>query len=184
MRWTRSLIPTLRDDPADAEAVSHKLMVRAGLVRQLAAGIYVYLPLGQRVLDKINAIIREEMNRIGGQEVTLPVLHPAEIWQQSGRWQVIGDEMIMLKDRNARDMCLGMTHAEVIAWFAAKESRTYQIQTKERDGARPRSGVLRTREFLMKDSYTLDLDEAGLNSAYERHLGAYRRIFDRCGLTY
>ena len=175
MRWTRSLIPTLREDPADAEAVSHKLMVRAGLVRQLAAGIYVYLPLGQRVMDKINAIIREEMNRIGGQEVTLPVLHPAEIWQQSGRWQAIGDEMFRLKDRNARDMCLGMTHEEVVAWIASKELRSYrdlpqiwyQIQTKERDEARPRSGVLRTREFLMKDSYTLDLDEAMRRQSWE-----------------
>ncbi len=192
MRWTRSLIPTLREDPADAEAVSHKLMVRAGLVRQLAAGIYVYLPLGQRVMDKISAIIREEMNRIGGQEVTLPVLHPAEIWQQSGRWQAIGDEMFRLKDRNARDMCLGMTHEEVVAWIAAKELRSYrdlpqiwyQIQTKERDEARPRSGVLRTREFLMKDSYTLDLDEASLAKAYDAHKEAYCRIFDRCGLLY
>jgi len=192
VRWTRSLIPTLREDPADAEAVSHKLMVRAGLVRQLAAGIYVYLPLGQRVMHKINAIIREEMNRIGGQEVTLPVLHPAEIWQQSGRWQVIGNEMFRLKDRNARDMCLGMTHEEVIAWIASKELRSYrdlpqvwyQIQTKERDEARPRSGVLRTREFLMKDSYTLDLDEAGLAKAYDAHKEAYCRIFDRCGILY
>ncbi len=192
MRWTRSLIPTLREDPADAEAVSHKLMVRAGLVRQLAAGIYVYLPVGQRVIDKINAIVREEMNRIGGQEVTLPVLHPAEIWQQSGRWQAIGDEMFRLKDRNARDMCLGMTHEEVIAWIASKELRSYrdlpqiwyQIQTKERDEARPRSGVLRTREFLMKDSYTLDLDEAGLAKAYDAHREAYCRIFERCGLRY
>jgi prolyl-tRNA synthetase len=186
------LIPTLREDPADAEAVSHKLMVRAGLVRQLAAGIYVYLPLGQRVVDKINAIIREEMNRIGGQEVTLPVLHPAEIWQQSGRWRDIGDEMFRLRDRNEREMCLGMTHEEVVAWMASKELRSYrdlpqiwyQIQTKERDEARPRSGVLRTREFLMKDSYTLDLDEAGLARAYEAHKEAYCRVFDRCGLRY
>jgi len=192
VRWTRSLIPTLREDPADAEAASHKLMVRAGLVRQLAAGIYVYLPLGQRVMDKINAIVREEMNRIGGQEVTLPVLHPAEIWQQSGRWQAVGDEMFRLKDRNGRDMCLGMTHEEVVAWIASKELRSYrdlpqiwyQIQTKERDEARPRSGVLRTREFLMKDSYTLDLDEAGLAKAYDAHKEAYCRIFDRCGLRY
>ncbi len=192
MRWTRSLIPTLREDPADAEATSHKLMVRAGLVRQLAAGIYIYLPLGQRVMDKITTIVREEMNRIGGQEVALPVLQPAEIWQQSGRWQAIGDEMFRLKDRNARDMCLGMTHEEVIAWIASKELRSYrdlpqiwyQIQTKERDEARPRSGVLRTREFLMKDSYTLDLDEAGLAKAYEAHKEAYCRIFDRCGLRY
>ncbi len=192
MRWSRSLIPTLREDPQEAEAVSHKLMVRAGLVRQLAAGIYVYLPLGQRVIDKINAIIREEMNRIGGQEITLPVLHPAEIWQQSGRWTAIGPEMFRLKDRNQRDLCLGMTHEEVIAWLATKEIRSYrdlpqiwyQIQTKERDEARPRSGVLRTREFLMKDSYTLDADEAGLAKTYEAHREAYCRIFDRCGLRY
>ena len=191
MRWSRSLIPTLRDDPADAEAISHKLMVRAGLVRQLAAGIYVYLPLGQRVLDKVNAIIREEMNAIGGQEITMPVLQPAEIWQQSGRWQGIA-EMFRLKDRNQRDMCLGMTHEEVIAWIAAHEIRSYrdlpqiwyQIQTKERDEARPRSGVLRTREFLMKDSYTLDPDAAALEVSYNAHKEAYRRIFERCGVTY
>jgi prolyl-tRNA synthetase len=192
MRWARSLIPTLREDPADAEAVSHKLMVRAGLVRQLAAGIYVYLPLGQRVLDKITRIVREEMDRIGGQEVTMPVLHPAEIWQQSGRWDAIGGEMFRLKDRNDRDMCLGMTHEEVVAWLAAKEIRSYrdlpqiwyQIQTKERDEARPRSGVLRTREFLMKDSYTLDPDEEALARSYEAHKNAYCRIFERCGIRY
>ncbi|MFQ5897724.1 MAG: proline--tRNA ligase [Candidatus Methylomirabilia bacterium] len=192
MRWSRSLIPTLREDPAEAEAVSHKLLVRAGFVRQLAAGIYVYPPLGQRVIEKVNAIIREEMNRIGGQEISMPVLHPAEIWQQSGRWEGIGEEMFRLKDRNQREMCLGMTHEEVVAWLASKEIRSYrdlpqiwyQIQTKERDEARPRSGVLRTREFLMKDSYTLDADEAGLASAYEAHRQAYCRIFDRCGLRY
>ncbi len=191
MRWTRSLIPTLREDPADAEAISHRLMVRAGLVRQLAAGIYVYLPVGQRVLDKINAIIREEMNRIGGQEITMPVLHPAEIWQQSGRWEGIA-EMFRLKDRYQRDMCLGMTHEEVVAWLAAREIRSYrdlpqiwyQIQTKERDEARPRSGVLRTREFLMKDSYTLDPDPAALEVSYNAHKAAYCRIFDRCGVEY
>ena len=192
MRWSGSLIPTLREDPSDAVAVSHKLMVRAGLIRQLAAGIYVYLPLGQRIIDRITAIIREEMNRIGGQEITMPVIHPAEIWQESGRWTVIGDEMFRLKDRNQRDMCLGMTHEEVVAWLAAREIRSYrdlpqiwyQIQTKERDEARPRSGVIRTREFLMKDSYTLDADEAGLARAYDAHKAAYRRIFDRCGVRY
>jgi len=192
VRWSRSLIPTLKEDPADAEAVSHKLMVRGGFVRQLAAGIYVYLPLGQRVMDRVTAIIREEMNRIGGQEVTMPVLHPAELWQQTGRWQAIGDEMFRLKDRNERDMCLGMTHEEVIAWIAAKEIRSYrdlpqiwyQIQVKERDEARPKSGVLRTREFVMKDSYSLDVDAAALEKAYELHRQAYCRIFDRCGLRY
>jgi prolyl-tRNA synthetase len=192
MRLARSLVPTLREDPADAEALSHKLMLRAGLVRQLAAGIYVWLPLGQRVLDKVNAIIREEMNAIGGQEMTMPVLHPAEIWRETGRWDAIGPEMFRLKDRNDREMCLGMTHEEVIAWLAAREIRSYrdlpqiwyQIQTKERDEARPRSGVLRTREFVMKDSYTLDPDVPALDRSYAAHEAAYRRIFDRCGLRY
>jgi len=191
VRLSRAFVPTLREDPAEAEALSHRLMLRAGLVRQLAAGIYVYLPLGQRVLDRITKIIREEMNAIGGQEITMPVLHPAEIWRESGRWDAIGAEMFRLKDRNGRDLCLGMTHEEVVAWLAAREIRSYrdlpqiwyQIQTKERDEARPRSGVLRTREFLMKDSYTLDADEAGLERAYAAHAQAYRRIFERCGIT-
>src|SRR5215467_1546231 len=168
MRWTRSLIPTLREDPADAEAISHKMMVRAGLVRQLAAGIYLYLPLGHRVLDKVNRVIREEMNAIGGQEITMPVLQPAELWQQSGRWDAIGGEMFRLKDRNQRDLPQ--------IW--------YQIQTKERDEARPRSGVLRTREFLMKDAYTLDPDAAALEVSYNAHKQAYCKIFDRCGIRY
>jgi prolyl-tRNA synthetase len=192
MRWSKSLIPTLKEDPADAEAISHKLMVRAGLVRQLAAGIYVYLPLGQRMMDKVNTIIREEINAIGGQEITMPVLHPAELWQQSGRWDAIGEEMFRLKDRYQRDLCLGMTHEEVVAWMAAHEVHSYrdlpqlwyQIQTKERDEARPKSGVLRTREFVMKDSYSLDRDMAGLDAQYEAHRQAYCKIFDRCGLRY
>jgi prolyl-tRNA synthetase len=192
VRLSRSLVPTLREAPAEAEALSHRLMLRAGLVRQLGAGVYVYLPLGQRVLDKITAILREEMNAIGGQELSMPVLHPADIWRQSGRWDAIGDEMFRLKDRHGRDMCLGMTHEEVVAWLAAREIRSYrdlpqiwyQIQTKERDEARPRSGILRTREFLMKDSYTLDPDEAALDRSYAAHERAYRRIFDRCGIRY
>ncbi|MDE2059314.1 MAG: proline--tRNA ligase [candidate division NC10 bacterium] len=192
MRWTRSLIPTLKEEPAEAEAVSHKLMVRAGLVRQLAAGIYITLPLGQRVMDRISAIIREEMNQIGSQEITMPVLHPAELWQQTGRWATIGEEMFRLHDRGKRQMCLGMTHEEVIAWLAAREIRSYrdlpqiwyQIQTKLRDEARPKSGVLRTREFVMKDSYSLDRDEAGLEKNYELHKEAYCRIFARCGLAF
>src|SRR5438093_6994080 len=177
MRLAKSLVPTLREDPADAEALSHKLMLRAGLIRQLAAGIYVYLPIGHRVHEKVSNIIREEMNAIGGQEITMPVLQPAELWQKSGRWESIGGEMFRLKDRNGRDMCLGMTHEEVVAWLAAREIRSYrdlpqvwyQIQTKERDEARPRSGVLRTREFLMKDSYTLDPDTAALEKSYAAH---------------
>src|SRR5438445_7972152 len=191
MRLSKSLVPTLREEPAEAEALTHQLMLRAGLVRQLAAGIYVYLPLGQRVLDKVNAIIREEMNAIGGQEITMPVMHPAEIWKQSGRWDNI-PEMFKLKDRKGADMCLGMTHEEVVAWLAAREIRSYrdlpqiwyQIQTKERDEARPRSGVLRTREFVMKDSYTLDPDAAALDRSYAAHEAAYRKIFERCGLRF
>jgi prolyl-tRNA synthetase len=191
MRLARSLVPTLREEPADAEAISHKLMLRAGLVRQLAAGIYVYLPLGHRVHEKICDVIREEMNAIGGQEITMPVIQPAELWQKSGRWDGIL-EMFKLKDRWGRDMVLGMTHEEVIAWLAAREIRSYrdlpqiwyQIQTKERDEARPRSGVLRTREFVMKDSYTLDPDTAALDRSYAAHEGAYRKIFQRCGLTF
>src|SRR2546421_7767841 len=191
MRVTRSLLPTLREDPADAEAISHKLMLRAGLGRQVAAGVFVWLPLGQRVLDKVNAIIREEMNAIGGQEITMPVMPPAEIWKQSGRWDNI-PEMFKLKDRKGAEMCLGMTHEEVVAWLAAREIKSYrdlpqiwyQIQTKERDEARPRSGVLRTREFVMKDSYTLDPDDAALDRSYGAHEGAYRRIFERCGLRF
>ena len=191
MRLAKSLVPTLREDPADAEALSHKLMLRAGLVRQLGAGIYVYLPIGHRVHDRIVAIIREEMNAIGGQEITMPVIQPAEIWQKSGRGEGI-PEMFKLKDRWGRDLVLGMTHEEVIAWLAAREIRSYrdlpqiwyQIQTKERDEARPRSGVLRTREFVMKDSYTLDPDVAALDRSYAAHEGAYRKIFERCGLRF
>ncbi|MBP1722537.1 MAG: proS [Deltaproteobacteria bacterium] len=192
MRYSKKLIQTYKEDPADAEAISHKLMVRAGMVRQLAAGLYIHLPLGLRSLEKVNRIIREEMNAIGGQEITMPVLHPAEIWQQSGRWYDIGEEMFRLKDRNQRDMVLGMTHEEIIAWLAAREIRSYrdlpqvwyQIQTKLRDEARPKSGVLRTREFLMKDSYTLDLDAAGLDQSYQLHYEAYVRIFRRCGVKF
>ena len=191
MRLAKSLVPTLREEPADAEALSHKLMLRAGLVRQLAAGIYVYLPIGHRVHEKVSDIIREEMNAVGGQEITMPVLQPADIWQKSGRWDGI-PEMFKLQDRWGRDMVLGMTHEEVIAWLAAREIRSYrdlpqiwyQIQTKERDEARPRSGVLRTREFVMKDSYTLDPDVAALDRSYAAHEAAYRKIFERCGLRF
>ncbi|HAS53239.1 MAG: proline--tRNA ligase [Nitrospirae bacterium GWC2_57_13] len=192
MRYSRLFIPTLKEAPSDAEAVSHKLMVRGGFVRQLAAGLYIYLPLGQRVMDKINTIIREEMNAIGAQEVTMPVLHPAEIWQQTGRWETIGDEMFRLKDRGGRDMCLGMTHEEIMTWLAAHDLRSYrdlpqmwyQLQTKLRDEARPKSGVLRTREFVMKDSYSFDRDDEGLDRSYQLHLEAYKIIYARCGLNF
>ena len=192
MRWSRPLIPTLKEDPADAEAISHRLTVRAGYVRQLAAGIYVFLPLGQRVISKINAIIREEMNAIGGQEITMPVILPAELWQQLGRWDTIGGEMFRFKDRNQRDMCLGddarrgrrLAGVPRDPLLPGSSSDWYQIQTKERDEARPKSGVLRTREFVMKDSYSLDKDAAGLEVQYEAHRKAYCRIYDRCGVKY
>lgn len=192
MRYSKLLIPTLKENPSEAEAISHKLMVRAGLVRQLAAGLYIYLPLGLIILDKINTILRQEMNAIGAQEISMPVLHPAEVWQQTGRWNEIGDEMFRLKDRGGRDMCLGMTHEEIMTWLASMEIRSYrdlpqiwyQIQTKLRDEARPKSGVLRTREFTMKDSYSFDADEEGLEKSYQLHLEAYKKIFKRSGLKF
>ena len=189
MRWSEAFIPTLRDDPADAEAVSHKLLVRGGYVRQLAAGHYSMLPLGQRVRLKMIEIIREEMNAIGGQEMFLPALHPAEFWQRSGRWYDITDEMFRLKDRKGADLVLGMTHEEIFASIATElfsyrdlPQIWYQIQTKFRDEPRPKSGLLRLREFTMKDSYTLDLDVPGLDSGFDKHHAAYVRIFRRLGL--
>lgn len=192
MRFSRMFIRTLREAPSDAEAISHVLMLRAGYVRQLASGLYIYLPLGWRVLGKINAIMKEEMDAIGAQEISMPILHPAEIWQQTGRWDVIGGEMFRLKDRNDRDFCLGMTHEEIMTWLASREIRSYrdlpqvwyQIQTKLRDEARPKSGVLRTREFIMKDSYSFDADEQGLDKNYQLHAEAYHRIYSRCGLKF
>jgi prolyl-tRNA synthetase len=165
-------------------------MVRAGLVRQLASGLYSFLPFGLRSLQRVTAIIREEMDRIGAQEVQLPVMHPAEIWEATGRYGL--DEQFSLKDRGGREMVLGMTHEEIITWHAAREIRSYrdlpqswyQFQTKLRDEPRPKSGILRVREFTMKDSYSLDVDEAGLNKSYEAHAAAYARIFDRCGLVW
>lgn len=192
MRASKLFFPTLKEDPAEAEAVSHKLSVRAGLLRQLAAGLYIYLPLGQRVMEKILAIIREEMNAIGAQEITMPVLHPAEIWQQTGRYDEIGAEMFRLEDRGGRQMVLAMTHEEIITWLASRELRSYrdlpqvwyQIQTKLRDEARPKSGILRTREFVMKDSYSFDADEEALERSYQLHIEAYNRIFARAGIEF
>lgn len=189
VRWSQAFIPTLRDDPADAEAVSHKLLVRAGFVRQLMSGVYSLLPLGFRVVNKITDILRAEMNGIGAQEFRLPALHPAEIWKRSGRWDVMGDEMFRFTDRRGSDVGLGMTHEEIFASIAT-ELRSYkqlpqiwyQIQTKFRDEPRPKSGLLRVREFTMKDSYSLDIDREGLDAAFQRHFEAYRRIFKRCGL--
>src|SRR4051812_43096964 len=192
MLWSKLFIPTLRETPAEAEVVSHQLLLRAGYVRQLASGIYSYLFLAQRALLKIENIVREEMDAIGGQEMLLPALNPAEIWQESGRWEVMGQNMFRLKDRFDRDLCLGMTHEEVVTTIARGELRSYkqlpqiwyQIQTKFRDEPRPKSGLLRVRQFIMKDSYSFDMDQAGLDAAYDRHYATYCRFFEHCGLRY
>ena len=190
-RWSQLFIPTLREAPADAEVASHKFLVRAGYIRQLAAGIYSYLFLGNRSFNKIMAIVREEMDKIG-QEFYLPALHPRELWEASGRWSLMGDNMFRLKDRKGADLCLGFTAEEIMTDIARKELRSYkqlpqiwyQIQSKFRDEPRPRSGLLRVRQFIMKDSYSFDIDAAGLDVSYKKHYNAYCRIFDRCGLKY
>jgi len=190
-RWSQLFIPTLREAPADAEVASHKFLVRAGYIRQLAAGIYSYLFLGNRSFNKIVAIVREEMDRIG-QEYYLPALHPRELWEASGRYALMGENLFRLKDRKGTDMCLGMTEEEVMTSIALKELRSYkqlpqiwyQIAPKFRDEPRPRSGLLRVRQFMMKDSYSFDIDAAGLDVSYKKHYEAYCRIFDRCGLKY
>src|SRR2546421_3406786 len=190
-RWSQLFIPTLREAPADAEVASHKFLVRAGYIRQLAAGIYSYLFLGNRSFNKIVAIVRQEMDKIG-QEFFLPALHPREIWEASGRWALMGDNLFRLKDRNGADMCLGMTEEEVMTEIARKELRSYkqlpqiwyQIASKFRDEPRPKSGLMRVRQFIMKDSYSFDLGPPGLDEAYDKHYAAYCKIFDRSGLTY
>jgi len=192
MRYSQLLVPTLREEPADAEVISHKLMLRAGMIRKLAAGIYTMLPLGVRVMQKVERIIREEMNRAGAQEVVMPCLLPADLWMESGRWDQYGKELFRLKDRHDRDYCLGPTHEEVVTDLARREIRSYrqlpinlyQIQTKFRDEVRPRFGVMRGREFVMKDAYSFDADEAGAEQSYERMYDAYMRIFQRCGLKF
>jgi prolyl-tRNA synthetase family II len=188
MRWSQLYIPTLREDPADADAASHRLLLRAGFIRQLMAGHYSMLPLGMRVRAKVIAVIREEMNAIGAQEFLLPCMHPAEIWERSGRLTTV-DVMFRLKDRKGADMVLGFTHEEIFTTVAAELASYrelpqfwYQFQTKFRDEARPKSGLLRVREFTMKDSYSFDLDEAGLDRSFDAHRGAYERIFARLGI--
>ncbi|MER7674459.1 proline--tRNA ligase [Kitasatospora sp. NPDC096128] len=189
MRWSQLYVPTLREDPADADAVSHRLLVRGGFVRQLMAGHYSLLPLAVRVRAKIVDIIREEMTAIGAQEFILPAMHPAEIWQRSGRWEVMGEEMFRLKDRKGADMALGMTHEEIFT-VLSQELKSYrdlpqiwyQFQTKFRDEARPKSGLLRVREFTMKDSYSFDVEADGLDRSFDLHKAAYERIFARLGL--
>ncbi len=189
MRWSQLHIPTLREDPADADAASHRLLLRAGFIRQLTAGHYSLLPLGIRVRAKVMAIIREEMNAIGGQEFLLPSMQPASIWEKSGRLAVMGEEMFRLKDRKGTAMVLGMTHEEIFTTLATELSSYrelpqfwYQFQTKFRDEPRPKSGLIRTREFTMKDSYSFDIDEAGLDKSFEAHRAAYERIFARLGI--
>ena len=190
-RWSQLFIPTLREAPADAEVASHKYLLRAGYIRQLSAGIYSYLFLGYRSMRKISEIVRQEMDQIG-QEFYLPALHPRELWEASGRWAIMGDNMFRLKDRKGADLCLGFTEEEVMTEIARKELRSYkqlpqiwyQIQSKFRDEPRPKSGLLRVRQFTMKDSYSFDLDAAGLDISYKKHYETYCRIFDRCGLQY
>jgi prolyl-tRNA synthetase len=192
MRVTRFLLSTVKETPADAETVSHKLMLRAGMIRKLAAGVYTWLPLGLRALRKVEAVVREEMNHAGAQEVLMPAVQPAELWQESGRWEKYGPELLRLKDRHQRDFCFGPTHEEVITELARKEIRSYrqlpanfyQIQMKFRDEVRPRFGVMRAREFLMKDAYSFHLDETSLRETYKVMHATYTRIFQRVGLEF
>ena len=190
MRMTHFFNTTLREAPSEAEVASHQLLLRAGFIRQLAAGVFSYLPLARRAMTRIENIMRQEIEAIGGHEISMPVVQPAELWQESGRWYEIDAELGRLKDRAGRDMVLGMTHEEVVTDLARKEIRSYrqlpalvyQIQTKWRDEPRPRSGLIRGREFTMKDSYSLDADFAGLERQYRSHYQAYFNIFHRCGL--
>ena len=192
MRFTKLFLKTLKEEPKDAEVISHKLMVRAGMIKKLASGVYSYLPMGYRVLRKIENIVREELSKAGAQEVLMPVIQPAELWQESGRWNKMGQEMMRIKDRHDRDFVLGPTHEEVITDIVRREIKSYkelpvnlyQIQTKFRDEKRPRFGLMRGREFLMKDGYSFHTDEACLEEEYQNMRRAYSRIFSRCGLTF
>lgn len=192
MKASKMLAPTLREVPAEAEIISHKLMLRAGMMRKVASGVYTYLPLAWRSIRKIEQIIREEMDAKGGQELLMPAVQPAEIWQESGRWGVYGAELWRVKDRNGRDFCLGPTHEELISVTVRGDVRSYkqlplllyQIQTKYRDERRPRFGLMRSREFIMKDLYSFDIDEAGLSESYDKMYDAYSRVFTRCGLNF
>ncbi len=192
MRYSKLLIPTLREEPGEAEVVSHRLMIRAGMIRKVAAGIYTYLPLGLRVIRKVEQIVREEMNRAGAQELLMPMVQPAELWHETGRWGEYGKELLRFKDRSEREFCLGPTHEEVITDLVRAEVKSYrhlpqilyQIQTKFRDEIRPRFGLMRGREFLMKDAYSFDRDEEGAKSSYDKMCRAYHRIFERCGLDF
>src|SRR5260221_4113233 len=192
MRTSQFFISTLREAPSEAELLSHKLMLRAGLIRNLASGLYTWMPLGLRVLRRVEQIVREEMNRAGAVELLMPAIQPAELWQETGRWDVFGPLMLRIKDRHERDFCFGPTHEEVITDIARKEVRSYrqlpvnfyQIQMKFRDEIRPRFGVMRAREFLMKDAYSFDVDKEGMKLSYQSMYDAYNRIFTRLGLKY
>ena len=192
MRLTRLHAPTLKEVPKDAEVVSHRLLVRGGYIRKVAAGIYDYLPLAQRVLRKIKSIICEEMDRAGAQEVFLPAVQPAELWEESGRWGLYGPELLRMQDRKAGHFCLGPTHEEVVVDLVRRDVRSwralplnlYQIQTKFRDEIRPRAGLMRGREFIMKDAYSFDMNDEGANASYDAMFAAYQRIFTRCGLEF
>lgn len=192
MRTSKLYAPTLRETPAEAEVISHQLMLRAGFIRKAAGGVYTYLPLAWRVLRKIETIVREEMDNAGGQELAMPIMQPAELWHETGRWEVYGDEMFRLKDRHNRDFCLGPTHEEMITSLVKSDVRSYrqlplmlyQIQNKYRDEIRPRFGLMRGREFIMKDLYSFDKDEAGLDISYQKMYDAYTNIFTRCGLKF
>jgi len=192
MRWTRTFIHTLRQDPADAEVVSHRLMARAGMISKVAAGIYNYLPLGLRTLRKLEQIVREEMMAAGATELLMPAVTPSELWRESGRWEKYGPELLRLEDRHGREFCFGPTHEEVVTDIVRREIRSYrqlpvnlyQIQTKFRDEIRPRFGLMRGREFVMKDAYSFHADAASLDEAYRSMEAAYCRIFERCGLSY
>jgi len=192
MRWTQALIPTLKEDPQDAEVISHKLMIRGGYIRKLMAGAYSYLPLGVRVLDKVKKIIKEEMDAAGAQEVLLPAIQPPELWKTTGRYDVLGPVLIKFKDRHGKELVLGPTHEEIITDLVANNVKSYkelpltfyQIQTKFRDEPRPRFGIMRTSEFIMKDAYSFDADNEGLDKSYQKMYGAYCRIFERSGLPY
>ncbi len=192
MRYSQYLLSTLKETPADAEVVSHQLMMRAGMIRKVAAGIYSYLPFGLRSIRKVEQIVREEMNRAGAIELLMPMVVPAELWQESGRWEQYGKELLRIKDRKEAAFCLGPTHEEVITDIVRREVRSYrqlplnlyQVQSKFRDEIRPRFGLMRGREFIMKDAYSFDVDEAGADVAYEKMYQAYRRIFERCGLRF
>ena len=192
MRWSKTLIPTLKEDPADAEVVSHKLLVRAGYIRQVSRGIYDYFPLALKVIRKIEAIVRQEMDRAGAQELLMPIASPAELWQESGRWEVYGKELIRFKDRHERDFCLGPTHEEIITDLVRRSVRSYrelpfnlyQLQTKFRDEVRPRFGLMRGREFIMKDAYSFHSDVEDCRREYDNMYQTYKRIFGRCGLSF